>query len=305
MKKNKKNTRFIISVTIMFILIIIKIILNDQTVVKNETVITAKSEAINLENDKLNVLYLYVGQADTTLIKHEDKIILIDAGNNEDGKNIVEFLKNLGITKIDYLIATHHDEDHIGGMDDIVKAFEFEKIYISDGGEQTKTYQNLVNAVKSKKKELIIPKKGEELKINGIEAKFVAVPKFDGKDDNNASLVLQINKGKKKFLFMGDAEKKVESLQKWEDIDVLKVGHHGSGSSSSDEFLKQVKPEISVISVGKNNKYRLPNVKAMERLEKTRTKILRTDENQSSFLIKTDGEKFEITEEKINLDGNE
>lgn len=262
-------------------------------------------ENVNLENDNLNILFLYVGQADSTLIKLKDKVMLIDAGNNEDGMNISNFLKSEGISKIDYLVGTHADEDHIGGLDDIVNELEIGKIFMPKIGEDAKNYQNVVKAAKKKNLEIENPKIGDKFTINDANCEIMSVQNEGDYSDNNSSIVIQMNYGKTKYLFMGDAEKEIENSRKWESVDVLKVGHHGSNTSSSESFLEQVKPHYAVIEVGKNNSYRLPNKYTISRIEKIGATILRTDTNKTSFYIKSDGNEISESEVKIDLDGNE
>lgn len=262
-------------------------------------------ENVNLENDNLNILFLYVGQADSTLIKLKDKVMLIDAGNNEDGMNISNFLKSEGISKIDYLVGTHADEDHIGGLDDIVNELEIGKIFMPKIGEDAKNYQNVVKAAKKKNFEIENPKIGDKFTINDANCEIMSVQNEGDYSDNNSSIVIQMNYGKTKYLFMGDAEKEIENSRKWESVDVLKVGHHGSNTSSSESFLEQVKPHYAVIEVGKNNSYRLPNKYTISRIEKIGATILRTDTNKTSFYIESDGNEISESEVKIDLDGNE
>ena len=262
-------------------------------------------ENVDLENDNLNILFLYVGQADSTLIKLKDKVMLIDAGNNEDGMNISNFLKSEGISKIDYLVGTHADEDHIGGLDDIVNELEIGKIFMPKIGEDAKNYQNVVKAAKKKNFEIENPKIGDKFTINDANCEIMSVQNEGDYSDNNSSIVIQMNYGKTKYLFMGDAEKEIENSRKWESVDVLKVGHHGSNTSSSESFLEQVKPHYAVIEVGKNNSYRLPNKYTISRIEKIGATILRTDTNKTSFYIKSDGNEISESEVKIDLDGNE
>ena len=261
-------------------------------------------ENVDLENDNLNILFLYVGQADSTLIKLKDKVMLIDAGNNEDGINISNFLKSEGISKIDYLVGTHADEDHIGGLDDIVNELEIGKIFMPKIGEDAKNYQNVVKAAKKKNLEIENPKIGDKFTINDANCEIMSVQNEGDYSENNSSIVIQINYGKTKYLFMGDAEKETENSRKWEKVDVLKVGHHGSNTSSSESFLEQVRPYYAVIEVGKNNSYRLPNKYTISRIEKIGATILRTDTNKTSFYIKSDGNEISESEVKIDLDGN-
>lgn len=277
---------------------------NSKNVNLKDNINNSKFADVNLNNEDFNVLFMYVGQADSTLIKYKNKIMLIDAGNNEDGKNIVKFLKDKGISKLDYIVGTHYDEDHIGGLDDIIENFDIGKFYLSNGGELGPNYYNLEKAAKKKNLAITIPKVGDKIDFADVDMEVMAASKFDGKNDNNASIVIQAKYGSRKYLFMGDLEKQEEAKRKWNEVDVLKAGHHGSNTSSTQEFLNQVKPKYVFVSAGKNNKYRLPNVKAMERIEKTGAKIFRTDVNESSFWLTSNGNDIDIKEVSINLDGN-
>ena len=277
---------------------------NSNKVNLKDNINNSKFADVDLNNEDFNVLFMYVGQADSTLIKYKNKTMLIDAGNNEDGKNIVKFLKDKGISKLDYIVGTHYDEDHIGGLDDIIENFDIGKFYLSNGGELGPNYYNLEKAAKKKKLAITIPKVGDKIDFGDVDMEVMAASKFDGKNDNNASIVIQAKYGSRKYLFMGDLEKQEEAKRKWNEVDVLKAGHHGSNTSSTQEFLNQVKPKYVFVSAGKNNKYRLPNVKAMERIEKIGAKIFRTDVNESSFWLTSNGNDIDIKEVSINLDGN-
>ena len=277
---------------------------NSKKVNLKDNINNSKFADVDLNNEDFNVLFMYVGQADSTLIKYKNKTMLIDAGNNEDGKNIVKFLKDKRISKLDYIVGTHYDEDHIGGLDDIIENFDIGKFYLSNGGELGPNYYNLEKAAKKKNLAITIPKVGDKIDFGDVDMEVMAASKFDGKNDNNASVVIQAKYGSRKYLFMGDLEKQEEAKRKWNEVDVLKAGHHGSNTSSTQEFLNQVKPKYVFVSAGKNNKYRLPNVKAMERIEKTGAKIFRTDVNESSFWLTSNGNDIDIKEVSINLDGN-
>ena len=277
---------------------------NSKKVNLKDNINNYKFADVDLNNEDFNVLFMYVGQADSTLVKYKNKIMLIDAGNNEDGKNIVKFLKDKGISKLDYIVGTHYDEDHIGGLDDIIENFDIGKFYLSNGGELGPNYYNLEKAAKKKNLAITIPKVGDKIDFGDVDMEVMAASKFDGKNDNNASIVIQAKYGSRKYLFMGDLEKQEEAKRKWNEVDVLKAGHHGSNTSTTQEFLNQVKPKYVFVSAGKNNKYRLPNVKAMERIEKTGAKIFRTDVNESSFWLTSNDIDIDIKEVSINLDGN-
>nr|MBB1522233.1 MBL fold metallo-hydrolase [Clostridiales bacterium] len=231
---------------------------NAKKINLNDNINNSKFTDVDFNNDDLNILFMYVGQADSTFIKYKDKTMLIDAGNNEDGNNIVKFLKSKGINKLDYIVGTHYDEDHIGGLDDIINNFDIGKFYLSNGGELGPNYYNLEKAAKKKNLAITIPKVGDKIDFGDVNMEVMAASKFDGKNDNNASIVIQAKYGSRRYLFMGDLEKQEEAKRKWNEVDVLKAGHHGSNTSSTQEFLNQVKPKYVFVSAGKNNKYRLP-----------------------------------------------
>ena len=265
-------------------------------------------ENINFEDGKLNIMFFYVGQADSTFIKINDCTMLIDAGNNEDGENIANFLKEKKIEKINYLIGTHADEDHIGGLDDILNSLNVEKLYITTVGSEGKDYQNAINAAKDKNIEIIHPVRGDEILLDDVRCEIMSAVEGENVTDNNSSIVIEMSYNKTKYLFMGDAEKEVENSRSWNKVDILKVGHHGSNSSSSSTFLKQVNPSYSIIEVGKNNSYNLPSDKTISRLESIKTNILRTDKlinnEPGSLLVTSDGNSINIEKVNINLDGN-
>lgn len=308
-KYSQKNLLFIyIVITIVIVLIcnfgkIVNNNYNNTYNLNNETNIINK-ETVDFKNDELQVLFFYVGQADCTLIKYNDQTMLIDAGNNEDGNNIADYLLKQGIKSINYLIGTHSDEDHIGGIDDIINKLDIANFYMPEVGKEEINYKNAVIAADSKNIKLSYPNKGDKFEIGEVNCEIMSAMKYDNISDNNSSIVISANYKNNKFLFMGDAEKEVENSRSWDKVDVLKVGHHGSNTASSKEFLEQVSPKYSVIEVGKNNKYRLPSNKTIERINDVGSKIIRTDINQSSFLMTSDGEEISAEEIKLNLDGN-
>lgn len=323
-QKNKKIQNKIISIIAVLIIAVIAYINPDfakaigiiekeeSNVVENVIKYTDSAEVTkaDIQKDKLNIIFFYVGQADSSLIMANDKTMLIDAGNNEDGKNIAKYIHELGINKIDYVVGTHSDEDHIGGLDDIIDSFEIGKIFMSKNGTEKVNYQNVIKAANKKNIEVVQPNRGDKFTFESndskIEAEFEVMLALSGEDisSNNSSIVLKLQYGNTSYLFMGDAEKVAESTRTWPQVDVLKVGHHGSNTSSSDNFLKQVKPHYAVIEVGKDNKYNLPNSKAITRIENSGATILRTDLKQESIWMISDGNNIEVKELKLNLDGN-
>ena len=254
----------------------------------NIDIITSVSENIVIESSKLNILFFDVGQADCELIICNGQTLLIDAGNNKDGEKIVNAIRGLGITKLDYVVGTHVHEDHTGGMSYIIDSFDIGNFYLPyNTTSTTNFYKRLLTSLTNKELEIT------ETNIDNSEPENI----------NEESIVIELSYGSQKYLFMGDAEKENEEKRNWNDVDVLKVGHHGSNTSSSQNFLNQVLPEIAIISVGEGNSYGLPKDKIVERLEKLGSTIYRTDIDGTIHLI-SDGENNEIVKVNLSLDGN-
>lgn len=324
-KRRKKSNNIILSLIIFMILCVSGYFGTDyflensnsdniaKEVSTNEVKITTSSsienvDEVDLNNDKLNIIFFYVGQADCTLIKLNDDVILIDSGNNNDGKNVVGFLQEKGITQIDYLIGTHADEDHIGGIDDVINSMYIGTFLIPTIGENGTDYKNAVETAKDKNIQIKHPTRGDIFYFENAQFEVMSAMEEEGTSDNNSSLVIEFTYNNTTYLFMGDAETEVENSRSWNKVNVLKVGHHGSNSSSSTKFLEQVNPEYSIIEVGKNNSYNLPSDKAIKRLEESGTQVLRTDkangDEVGSFWLTSDGNTIYIREVNINLDGN-
>ena len=251
----------------------------------------------------LSIYYFNVGQADCILLVNDDKYMLIDAGNNLDGKNIVNYLKKLGVTKLDYLVATHAHEDHIGGMDDVINAFDIGTFYMPDVITTTKTFEDLIVALEDNNVKVETPNIGDIFLFGGC--KFEVLHLDDDESDlNNTSIVLRGLYGNTSFLFMGDATSEVEKeiLNSNIDSDVLKVGHHGSRYSSSINFLKKVTPKYSIISAGKDNSYNHPHSVTFTKLEDVDSKVFRTD-NDGTIFVTSDGTDIEVEKMALSLNG--
>ena len=325
-KRRKKSNNFIITIIVFIFLCVSGYFGTDyfldtsNNIAKeasaNEVQITTSAsienaDEVDLNNNKLNTIFFYVGQADCTLIKLNDDVMLIDAGNNSDGKKVVSFLQEKGITQIDYLVGTHADEDHIGGIDDVINSLNIGTFLIPTVGTDGTDYKNAVEAAEEKNIPIEHPTMGDVSVINqdfNAQFEIMSAMEEENTSDNNSSLVIELTYNNTTYLFMGDAETEVENSRSWNKVNVLKVGHHGSNSSSSTKFLEQVKPQYSIIEVGKNNSYNLPSDKAIQRLEESGTQILRTDkangDEVGSFWLTSDGNTIDIKEANINLDEN-
>ena len=274
------------------------------TVRKDTEIISSVAENIAIDKDKLNILFLDVGQADCELIVYKGKTILIDAGNSRDGEKIVNGLKALNINKLDIVIGTHVHEDHIGGMSYIIDNFDVAKFYLPYNEKNTTTYYSkLLKSLQRKNMVISEANVGDKIFLEDLACEIMSVDNSEPEDANLSSIVLEVTYKNEKFLFMGDAEVLNEKSRNWNDVDVLKVGHHGSNSSSSDKFLRQVLPEIAVITTGKENSYDLPKGKIIKRLQNLGTQIYRTDED-GTIQIVSDGERYEIIKIEISFDGN-
>jgi competence protein ComEC len=302
-KKSQKNT-IIGSIITVIILIILTITGNDSQIFKSTTSATndnVSSEVLdNLENvsiqtgndcistipqdNNLRVYCLDVGQGDSILITNNNKTMLIDASTNEMGSRVVKYLNDLGIKKIDYLVGTHPHEDHIGGLDNVIKSFDIGTIYMPNVVATTKTFEEVIDAISAKKLKVTSPKTGDKFTVGNAECEVMSI-RNDKDDYNNCSIVIKMDFNNVSYLFTGDAEESVESSRKWPHIDVLKVGHHGSNTSSSKNFLEQIKPEVALISVGQGNTYGHPTQATLKRLSNIGAKIYRTDENGTILLI--------------------
>lgn len=241
----------------------------------------AKETSVATEvSGNLIVDYIDVGQADSILVRNEKHSMLIDAGNNEDGKDVLNFIKEKGITKLDYVIGTHPHEDHIGGLDDVINSdLEIENIFMPKISTNTKTYEDVLDAILNKGLSVVAPKKDDTFEIGKAKCTVMTDSILDQDNLNLSSIIIRLEYGENSFLFMGDAEEENEKQINWPKTDVLKVGHHGSNTSSSKNFINQVQPKYSIIMVGKDNSYKLPKQETIDKLKNIGSEIYRTDEN--------------------------
>lgn len=248
------------------------------------------------ESKNVTIYYFDVGQGDSTLIITPDnESILIDAGNNNKANLVVNYLKDLKIKKLNYIIATHPDADHVGGLDVVIDSFDVDNVYAPNVTHTTKSFHDFLNSVKNKNLKIKIGSSGVKLPIKSVDAIFLSPVKEKYSNLNEYSLVLSLSYKKRNFLFMGDATETNESEILNQNpnlkVDVLKLGHHGSSSSSSEIFLSKIKPKYGVISCSKNNSYGHPSYKVLKRLKNQNIKILRTDK-QKSIKLESNGENI-------------
>ena len=298
---NKKLVSQILVFLVLFVIIIIAVLVQNNNI-HTETK-SPEYANLNINQNELNIFYLDVGQGDSTFITINGCNMLIDSGNDQDGYYIVQFLKAQNIDKIDYFILTHCDEDHIGGAYKVLDELQIGTLYMPNKENDTQTYERLLNAIERnnvKVNKNLKASKETQYAIGNASWKILSV---DAKNNlNDSSIVIEIAYGNTKYLFMGDATTRVEEMIEWNEVDVLKVAHHGSNSSTSKQFLEKTKPKYAIISVGRDNSHKLPDIDIVERLKSNNIKIYRTDESNTIWLT-SDGIEINIDPLNYNLDG--
>lgn len=253
--------------------------------------------------DEYTVTYIDVGQGDSALIRSKDTNILIDAGTDKNARKIRIALDRLKVDKLDLVVLSHLDSDHISGMSEIINNYKIKKIITGQISERylpsSTSFDEFNVAVENKKIPVQMVMAGDKFSLNGI---FLSVlsPSEEYGESNEDSAVVMVNCGKKKLLFTGDISSKVEkNLLKKSNLkaDFLKVAHHGSYKGTSKEFLNKVNPSYAVVSVSEYNNYNLPNVEVMRRLYGYGCKVFRTDE-MGSITFHINGEDVRYESEK-------
>ncbi len=232
------------------------------------------------EADKLYVYFLDVGQADCALAVYQEDAVLIDGGNVGDSGFVINFIKNLGIKQLTAVIATHPHEDHIGGLGAVISKFPVGQIFSPVAEYESNSFDSLFSAA-AKQSGISVPEGEVTFSLGEVKVTLLSLGDFSSEETNNTSIVTKITYLNTAYLFMGDLEHdgEVALVQNNADLraDVLKVGHHGSNTSTSYLFLRAVLPQIAVISCGENNSYNHPHTEIIERLTQAEAKIYRTD----------------------------
>ncbi len=246
---------------------------------------------------QLTVHFIDVGQADSILVQTpEGKNMLIDAGSNKTGRDVVSYLKNTGIEYLDVVIGTHPHEDHIGGLDIVIDTFDIGKIYMPRVSHNTETFKDVIISIKNKGLKISPAYTGTKIDLDPkLDVSVLAPVSEEYQELNNYSVVVKLKYENTSFLFTGDAEyiSEKEMLERKLELkaNVLKIGHHGSKTSTSPEFLEAVKPDYAVISVGKDNDYGHPSGEVLKMLEENGIEVLRTDLS-GTIIIKSDGKSL-------------
>lgn len=252
----------------------------------------------SLTEGKLVCHYLDIGQGDSIFIElPNSKTMLIDSGENYHGAGIITYIKSTGHDKIDYLVGTHPHSDHIGSLAYIVRNFEIGEVYLPKVSTNSKVYEELLKALKNKKLTAKSGKAGVNIiddSDKNLQADIIAPVKLDKENLNNSSIIIKMTFEKTSFLFTGDAEKsELASVKSDLSADVLKVGHHGSSTSTTKDFLKKVNPKIAVISCGAGNDYGHPHKNTLKLLKQADCEVHRTD-REGTVSVTSDGRDYEV-----------
>ncbi len=261
-----------------------------------------KPESYDIPDGIVEFHFIDVGQGDAELILVDDKAILIDTSTAKERDKLTAYLKKLNITELEYIVLTHPDEDHIGSADYVINNYKINNVILSPKEHTTATYERMIEAIEAKVesgeiKEVINPQDmlGESIMVGELELRMLGpIGEFSKSDMNNPSVVMMARWGNNKVLLTGDAETKaeeriIEEYGKELKCDVLKLGHHGSHSSTWESgLLDYAKPSIGIISCGVDNKYGHPHTEALEALEKYNVTVYRTDID-GTIVLTSDG----------------
>lgn len=263
----------------------------------------------NISNGEMTVHFIDVGQGDSILINADGQFMLIDAG--EDGDAVVNYLKGQGVDNLKYVIGTHPHGDHIGGLDNVINLFKIDKIIMPDVTGITQAFEEVLDAISEKGLKVTKPVVGKEYSLGEATFTILAPNSSEYSDLNNYSVVIKLEYGKTSFLLTGDAEEisEAEMLHNGLDLsaDVIKLGHHGSSNSSSEEFLDAVNASSAVVSVGENNQYGHPATDTLIKVLDRKMNLYRTDE-MGTIVATSDGKKVtfnkkaDIKSLKVSID---
>ncbi len=253
---------------------------------------------ITASEEMLALHFIDVGQGDCELITTPTgETVLIDAGTPESGEDIVSYIMALGIVKIDVFVASHYHSDHIGGSHDVFEAFDILSVLVLDCEATTATARKLKRDIEKEECEVVYAERGLEFSLGQAEFLVLSPEKITDNGGNDDSIMLRMEYGETRHIFTGDAERESEMsvigayTESELSADILKIGHHGSYTSTSELFLRAVSPSIAVISCGRGNSYGHPHTTTIERLVALVPSIYRTDVN-GDVVIFTDGKSF-------------
>ena len=267
-----------------------------STSTQNQSVQPSESAATG----EFKAHFIDVGQGDSEFLELPNgQTMLIDTGEYDQADTVETYISNLGYSRIDYLVETHPHSDHMGAMADVIKSFDIGEVYAPKVSHTTKTYENFLDAVANKGLQINATERGMTIAADsGASIEVLSpYPNTDYDDLNDWSIILKITYGNTSFLFTGDASSSVINKAQAGDIDVLKVGHHGSKTSTTNELISTLQPTWAVIEVGTGNDYGHPHSQAIKALEKNKVTIYRSDTN-GNITATSDGSNITWTTQK-------
>lgn len=262
-----------------------------------------KKEKVSVNaGHEMRVHFIDVGQGDSIFIESPNgKTMLVDGGVKGAGQQVVSYLKELGVNKLDVVVATHPDADHIGGLIPVLNSIEIGQFYDSGKVHTSQTFEEMLTLIEEKNIPYNVPKTGDSIAFDDDLQVKVLNANEEATDNNDASIVLKIAYGNVSFLLTGDAGVALEQEMLQSDVKatVLKAGHHGSNTSSSAEFIEAVHPEVTILSYGEGNKYGHPHAEVVERLQAIGSKTYATAE-AGTVIVSTDGVNYDVNSKEMS-----
>lgn len=309
-KRKSKLNKIYIFIPLFFLLLVISYLLFSKGILSEDTFLSEKKHTPVLSEDEAEVCFMDLWQSESILIRTPEKTVLIDAGEIGYGNEIKAFLISRKVKTIDLLLLTHPHSDHIGSAESVLKDFDVKEVLLPDIPDElqptVRLYEDLLYAIEKEGAKLTLASPGMKYSFeNGAMLEILGPVSGYETNYNSWSIVSKLTMGEKSFLFTGDQEVDAENdlLSSGADIscDVLKVGHHGSSTSSSSAFLNAASPEYAVILCGKGNDYGHPHESTVTALLDRKIKVLRTDlDGDISFV--TDGKALSLfTENEVNF----
>ena len=308
-RRKKKSGLSPIAIIIILIIALISYVASEymkggeDTTEPIDTSVPSSNEITVSAGELGNVEYHFidVGQGDAILITTAEGNILVDTSEIGERDLLVKYLSEQNITSLKYLILTHTDADHIGSADYVVENYDVDTVMMTDYEATTKTYERLLTAIENKNTNVIIAESGYVFTLGALQMTVIG-PAEKINDPNEMSLVIKAEHGDTSVMLTGDAEFESEAaiLKHWSDeslqVDILKVGHHGSRTSTTDEFLAAMNPSVAVISCGEGNSYGHPHEEIVDKLTEKGIKIYRTDKDGTIVII-SDGKEWNVVED--------
>ncbi len=250
---------------------------------------------------QMKVHFLDVGQGSSTVFEIGDKVMIIDGGDRNKSSFVVAYLKKIGINKIDIMISTHYDSDHLNGLVGVLNVFPVDEVYDANYSTDTRVYNSFKRTIQDKSIPEIFPGMKQKIEIDDAVVTFVAPRQYGNNDSNDNSICIRVTFGQNNFLIMGDPSANAEQqiLNQELQADVFLASHHGSNGSNSKTLLAKVKPDFVVISCGSDNTYGHPGLNTLARIRNTEAKLFRTD-LQGSIICTSDGDKIKWDKSPCN-----